>query len=104
MGFLNQIEKSANIVPKQLLSFIKRDANSTTGSNLRNFLMLTNKNDIDELTALDIEDIKYNEIEENDKWKVAMIREITDIKFKQIELENFSIEELNEILDHICTS
>ena len=66
--------------------------------------MLTNKNDIDELTALDIEDIKYNEIEENDKWKVAMIREITDIKFKQLELENFSIEELNEILDHICTS
>ena len=104
MGFLNQIEKSDKIVPKQLLSFIKRDANSTTGSNLRNFLMLTNKNDIDELTALDIEDIKYNEIEENDKWKVAMIREITDIKFKQLELENFSIEELNKILDHICTS
>ena len=93
MGFLNQIEKSAKIVPKQLLSFIKRDANSTTGSNLRNFLMLTNKNDIDELTAMGIEDIKYNEIEENDKWKVAMIREITDIKFKQLELENFSIEE-----------
>ena len=66
--------------------------------------MLTNKNDIDELTTMDIENIKYNEIEENDKWKVAMIREITDIKFKQLELENFSIEELNEILDHICTS
>jgi hypothetical protein len=66
--------------------------------------MLTNKNDIDELTTMDIEDIKYNEIEENDKWKVAMICEITDIKFKQLELDNFSIEELNEILDHICTS
>ena len=104
MSFLNQIEKSAKIVPKQLLAFIKRDTNSTTGSNLRNLLMLTNKNDIDELTTMDIENIKYNEIEEDDKWKIAMIREITDIKFKQLELENFSIEELNEILDHICTS
>ena len=82
MSFLNQIEKSAKIVPKQLLAFIKRDTNSTTGSNLRNLLMLTNKNDIDELTTMDIENIKYNEIEEDDKWKIAMIREITDIKFK----------------------
>ena len=32
-----------------------------------------------------------------------MINEITDIKFQRLEVENFSIEELDEILFHLST-
>ena len=89
LSFLNQIEKSKKLIPKQLLSFIKKDVRSTTGSNLRNILLLTNKNTIEELSLEDIKGIKYNQIEKEDEWKVEFIREFTDIKFNQVEVENF---------------
>ena len=109
MFWLNQIEKSKKLIPKQLLSFIKHDVRSTTGSNLQNILLLTKKNTIDEISLEDIslEDIKtikYNQIEKEDEWKVGFIREVTDIKFNQLEVENFSKEELDDILTYLCTT
>ena len=47
---------------------------------------------------------KDEQIEENDGWKVKMINEITDIKFHKLEVEDFSVEELDEILLHLCTA
>jgi hypothetical protein len=54
LSFLNQIENSKKLVPKQMLNFIKHDVRSTTGYNLRNLLLLTDKNTIDELCKDDI--------------------------------------------------
>ena len=104
LGFLNQIEKSKKQVPKQLLSFIKQDSKSITGSNLRNILLLTDKHRVEELCKDDIRKMKYHEIEEKDEWKVKFIHEITDVKFNKLEVENFSTEELDEILSHLCTT
>ena len=103
LGFLNQIEKSKKKVPKQLLAFIKHEVRSITGSNLRNLLLVSDKNSIEELSKEDIKQLKYEQIAENDVWKGKMINEITDIKFQRLEVENFSIEELDEILFHLCT-
>ena len=104
LSFLNQIENSKKLVPKQMLHFIKHDVRSTTGSNLRNLLLLTDKNTIDELCKDDIRKLKYHQIDCKDAWKVKMINEITDVNFNKLEVENFSHEELDEILSHLCTS
>ena len=104
LGFLYQIEKSTKTVPKHLLKFIKHDVRSITGSNLRNLLLLTDKNKIEELCKDDIKKMKYQQIEENNVWKVNMIKEITNVKFHKLEVQNFSIEELDEILSHLCTT
>ena len=104
LSFLQQIEKSKKQVPRHLLSFIKHDVQSITGSNLRNLLLLTDKHRIEELCKDDIRKLKYHQMEENDKWKVHFIREITDVKFNKLEVPNFSDEELDEILSHLCTS
>jgi hypothetical protein len=104
LSFLNQIEKSTKQVPKHLLRFIKYDTKSTTGSNLRNLLLLTNKNTIDELGMDDIDKLKYCDIEEDKKWRVQMAKEIIDIKSSKLELDNFSTDELDEMLEHLCTT
>ena len=104
LNFLNQIEKSKKKIPRQLLSFIKHDVRSTTGSNLRNIMLLTDKNNIDDIGRDDIRKIRYNKIDPNENWKVDFIREITDVKFDQLEVENFAKEELEEILEFLCTS
>ena len=79
LSFLEQIHKSKKNVPKQLLSFIKNDARSTTGSNLRKMLLLTKKNNIDELSKDDVAALHYHEVDPKDGWKIKMIKEITDL-------------------------
>ena len=104
LSFLMQIEKSTKKVPKQLLAFIKNDVRSTTGSNLRNILLLTDKSNIDDLRKDHIKEIKYQDVDPSNEWKIGFIKEITDVKFNQLEVENFSKEELEEILDFLCTT
>ena len=103
-GFLNQVQKSKKQVPKQLLNFIANDVRSTTGSNLCNLLLLTSKDTIEEITSEDIKKLKYHQIDENEIWKVNFIKELTDLKFNQLEVEDFSREELDDILSYLCTS
>ena len=54
LGFISQIENSKKIFPNILLQTIRRDCRSTTGSNLRNILLLTRKDNISELVPLDV--------------------------------------------------
>ena len=103
MSFLQQIEKSRKNVPKQLLAFIKYDVRSTTGSNLRNILHLTNLTDIKEITRSNMKELKYQNLDTADEWKVTMI-EITNIKFNQLEVDNFNHDELQDILEFLCTT
>ena len=104
LSFLEQIHKSKKNVPNQLLSFIKNDARSTTGSNLRKILLFTKKNNIDELSKDDVAALHYHEADPNEGWKIKMIKEITDVKFNQLEVENFTNDELEEIMSFLCTS
>ena len=104
LSFLSQIQKSKKLVPKQLLNFISNDVGSTTGSNLRNSLLLTDKNSIEEINSDDVRRMKYHPIEEKDAWKVNIIKELTNIKYNELELSEFSREELDEILSYVCTS
>ena len=104
MSFLNQIEKSSKYAPKLLLQNIKRDTRSVTGSNLRNILLLTDKDSIEELNSSEIDKLRYQELNKEDIWKVDVILELTDVKFKQATIEGFTDEEIEEILDLVCTS
>ena len=104
LSFLQQIRSSPKTVTSQLLEFIKRDTRSTTGSNLRNLLLMTNKDDIDDITFDDVENMKYCEPGDQDKWKVDFTKEIISIKNNELQLENFTKEEIDEILDHLCSS
>ena len=56
--------------------------------------MFTNKHIIEDFTKDDIQKLEYAPIDEKDKWKVNFIREITDIKFNKLIVEDFSTEEL----------
>ena len=67
-------------------------------------LLLTKKENIDQISDRDIDGIIYAEILEDDKWRVDIIKEVTDVKFGQSTIEGFTIEECEEILQFACTS
>ena len=104
LSFLSQISKSNKTIPKHILSSIMNDTRSITGSNIRNILLLTNKYDIYDVTKHDIRNLKYNEPSKEDMWKVDFIQEISLIKSGSLNVTDFTDDELNDIMEHICTS
>ena len=84
---------------------VKDDCTSFTGSNLRLIMLrVGHKCNIDELTPSDSKLIKYKLIPNEEKWRVSMVNEITDAKFGQAEIPGFTKEELEAILEFVCTS
>ena len=104
LNFVQQIENSSKVLPKLLLQTIRNDARSTTGSNLRNILLLTRKYDNTKLVPLDVLGIQYEPILDDNKWKIDMTMELIDVKWGEAGIENLSTAEINEVLEHICTS
>ena len=104
LSFIQQIKHSKKNIPKQLLNIIQHDTRSVTGSNIRKILLLTGKDDISNVSKYDIDNIVYAEISDENKWRVDLIKEITDVKYNQLNIEGFSVEECNEILEYACIS
>ena len=46
----------------------------------------------------------YMTIHDSERWKVELIKEITDIKFGVLDLYDYPHDELEDILKYICTS
>ena len=77
LSFIKQIRKSEKIRPKQLLNIIQNDSCSITGSNIRRILIVTKKVNLEDICDKDIEEIETDAIEEENLWRVELIKEIT---------------------------
>ena len=60
---------------------------------MRKFLLLTKKDTIECITGKAIDNIMYEEICDDDLWKVNVIHELTEVKFGQLDIEGFDDEE-----------
>ena len=99
LNFITQIKTSKRKVLKQLFHIVSSDCRSTTGSNLRNILLLTDYSSIDSLwPATYIE-----ELIAEDLLKVDFTLEIIDVKNGIREIpEGLQRDELDDILQFIC--
>ena len=102
LGFLNQIQNSSKKLPGALLRVVSHDTRSTTGSNLRNILLLTDKNRIEDITTQDLDNFCYAPTRPEDLWKIEMVKELIDVRAEKYEVSEFAWEELDEILEHLC--
>ena len=103
-SFLLQIKSSAKKIPSFLLNIIRKDARSTTGQNLRNMMLLFNKNSIDDIKESDISEYIYAPVEKKDEWKIQLLKELIDVKNDKPQLENISKEEADFMIEYLCTS
>ena len=67
-------------------------------------MLLVRKNSILDLVPEDALKVSYNEIPEQDTWRLGFVNKITDVKFGEANIEGFTIEELNIILKNIRTT
>ena len=104
LSFLQQIKNSTKNATKFLLDSILLDANSVTGSNLRNILLMTDKASIHHLVPDDVLNMRYHQIEESEVWKISIIEEIIEIKNSNMQRIDFSSDEMEELLEYLCVS
>ena len=104
LKFIESIENSPKKSLQLLLNIAKNDVRSVTGSNLRQIMILCEKNTVSELWPLDINQIKYHEPSENDLWRLDMLDELMEAKHGDLDIPGFTAGELEVLRDIICTT
>ena len=102
LGFLSQIKKSRKKLPAKLLKIIECDTRSTTGSNLRKIMLLLGKYSIEGISIKDLDFFEFFPVLPVDEWKVGIVRELIEVRENNLDLENFTAQELEEILEYLC--
>ena len=103
LTFMEKIKKSGKAPLVMLMTAAMADCRSTTGSNFRNIMLLVGKTSVYDVKLEDIDKISYFKMEEEDLWKVSTVKEIIEAKAGNLEVPGFDLEELEEILNYICT-
>ena len=66
-------------------------------------MKLVGKSSIDDVTHKDISSLIYQQMGENDEWKVKMATELIDIKAGNLNIPTWTKDELDEVLNLITT-
>ena len=67
-------------------------------------MLLLGKVSIDDIRLKDIDNFEYSPVLPENQWKVNIVKEITDVQADQLNVENFSRQELEEMMEYLCTS
>ena len=78
-----------------------RDVRSTTGSNLRNILLCTEKDDISQLCKVDSTKVRYHQLDSADEWKRKVLSDLIDVREELLEIEVFDSQEVQEFIEII---
>ena len=103
INFVNIIRKSKKFALKSLLKVVESDTRSVTGLNLRCPLLKLKAEHVQELNPKD-ESFKYREVPAGEEFRIDFIKEIIEVKNNKTEVPGFTMEELEEILQHLCGS
>ena len=79
------------------------DVISITGSNLRNIQLLVGKTKVEDIKKIDSDSVEYFTLKNDEAWKVSQIKEIMEARAGKLTIEGFNKEELDDILEVLCT-
>ena len=102
LTFVQALKSSPKLILTNLLKMISKDVQSVTGSNLRQILLLVNKSDVDDLVPEDSSKIQYRPEDEENTWKIRMVKELIEVRNGTLQVDNFNKDEINEVLDSLC--
>ena len=103
LNFIEKVKSSEKRILRQLYSLCSGDCRTVTGSNLRNILLMTSSSSIEKLSPSAVSEMAYKDLSQNDEWKIGLIHEIIDIRMGDRLLEQWDVDELDAILEDICT-
>ena len=114
--FVQSMRRSSKVAVQCLIQLVSKDTLTNTGRNIRYILNKTGESDIFAVSPQMLKkNYKFAPIRPEDQWKVAFIKELTNLKAGTVELnhdnleddddeEAFTSEEIEEILCYLCSS
>ena len=103
LSFIVKVKESNKVALKELLNIVQKDVRMTTGSNLRNIMILAGVNRIDDLEAAKV-DFDYHPVNGGDEWRIDFVRELVDVQNEELRVEGLARKEVEEILEYLCCS
>ena len=101
--FANTLRNNKKDTVISVFLMMEKDTNSTIGKNLRKIMKLCGKRYVHEIRSTDIDKLTYNIVSEENKWTLNLVRELIDTKTGILTINEFSKEEINEMLHFTCT-
>ena len=56
------------------------------------------------MEVTDIDDMVYVPVNNEDLWKIKFVKELINVREGFLHVENFEDDELNEVLEYLCSS
>ena len=78
--------------------------NAALSNILTFYMLLAGKSSVAEVRKEDVSKIGYFELDSDESWKVGSIREIIQVKQGLMQVPGFGSDELETILNFLCTS
>ena len=101
--FADTISSTKKVATRGVYQMIKYDCTSTVGKNLRSIMLQCKKLHVDQVKTKDVDGLTFKKLLPTDEWKLGFLRELLD----QRDLYNsigWKKKEIQEVIDHICTS
>ena len=110
VSFIQSIGRHSKFPVQYLLNLTKKNVLSVTGKNIREILNATGQTDIFKVNIGEMKkSYKFCEIQEEDKWKTTVIKELTNVKQGSISIEGedqerfLTNEEIQDIINYVST-
>ena len=104
LSFIKSIEGSPKKSLRELLNIVKNDTRSNTGCNLRQIMLNLGLNNISEVESPMVDQYMYHPIQDDDMWRVPFLEEMINVFSSDLEVPGFEMEEINSMLNYICTT
>ena len=109
--FIQSIQKCSKSAAHYLLELIRNDKETITGKNIDIILRETEYNDIMDVNPNHLKQkLVFKELENENKWKVGIIKELTEVKQNNLviefndETEKLTRKEIQALIDFIATN
>ena len=104
LKFVTSLETSSKEILRKLVRQVKRDCRTNTGRNLRRLMILSDVCDVDNIETNTIRKRPYTRIPLHDEWKVHIAKELINTSSRELVIQQFNRNEIQEMLQHILTS
>ena len=104
LKFCDQLRSSKKSVLKSMVNMCETDTMTKTGNNLRTIMLLTNKNAVLEVKDSDLSSKIYKQIPEGEEWRVPLLNELIEARYNRDMLQEFSYEEIGDMIDLASTN
>ena len=110
VNFLQSIAKCNKKSLHYMYELIKSDTRTITGRNIREIKHITESDDIMDIKVKEMKKtVKFKMVPENEKWRISLIKELTNVKHNKLEIrfedgEIISENDIENILSFASTT